>query len=98
MGLRGGTLRWLISYLSKRELQVKIKGVVSDPFIANTGVPQGSHLGPLLFILFINDVRNVLKFAKLLVFADDIKIFSEIRNSYDQMSLQKDLQAIYLWA
>ena len=77
-GLKGGTLRWLMSYLSCRELQVKIKGVESEPFFANTGVPQGSHLGPILFIIFINDIGDKLKIPKILVFADDIKIFTVI--------------------
>ena len=77
---------------------MKIKGILSEPFLVNTGVPQGSHLGPLLFIIFINDVSHGLKFVKILIFADDIKIFSLVNNSYDQMCLQKDLDRIYQWS
>ena len=71
LGLSGGTLKWILSYLSDRELQVKIKGNLSDPFVAPSGVPQGSHLGPLLFILFINDINNELRYVIVLIFADD---------------------------
>ena len=60
-------------YWSSRKFQVKIKGNFSDPFIADTGVSRGSHLGPLRFIIFINDVGINLKFAKILIFADNIK-------------------------
>lgn len=97
-GLSGGTLNWIYSYLSGRELLVRIKGNFSDSFVATSGVPQGSHLGPLLFVLFINDVGNTLKFATILIFADDIKIFARIKNFYDQVCLQKDLDAIYEWS
>lgn len=97
-GLSGGTLKWILSYLTKRELQVRIKGNLSDPFIATSGVPQGSHLGPLLFILFINDVCDSLNFAVVLIFADDIKIFNRVRCFYDQIKLQKDLDLIYNWS
>ena len=79
-------------------LSVRIKRNLSDPFVATSGVPQGSHLGPLLFILFINDVPSGLTFCSILIFADDIKIFSGIKCFYDQICLQRDLDRIYLWA
>ena len=64
-GLEDGTLHWINSYLLNRELSVRIKGNVSDPFLANYEVPQGSHLGALLFILLLMTllvVSNLLNF------------------------------------
>lgn len=98
LGLSGCTLKWIYSFLSNRELQVRIKGNLSDSFVATSGVPQGSHLGPLLFILFINDVCNELSVATVLIFADDIKVFARVSNLYDQVCLQKDLEKIYAWS
>lgn len=97
-GINGSLLRWIESYLSNRELQVRIKGHVSDPFTAKSGVPQGSNLGPLLFILFINDAADSLKNAQILIFADDIKLFSVINSIHDQVLLQKDLDLIINWS
>lgn len=97
-GLSGCSLKWISSFLSDRQLQVRIKGNLSEPFLATSGVPQGSHLGPLLFILFINDVANDLTTATILVFADDIKVSKRVLNLYDQICLQKDLDKIYLWS
>lgn len=96
-GLKGGTLKWSLSYLTSRELRVRVKGKLSDSFVASSGVPQESSLGPLLFILFINDVTDNLKIAKILIFADDVKIVYQINSSYDQVCLQKDLDLIYKW-
>lgn len=98
LGIKGSTLKWIASYLTNRELQVNIKGNFSRPFIVNSGVPQGSHLGPLLFILFINDVVDRVKVAEVLVFADDIKIFLAVNSFYDQVQLQKDLHTIWEWS
>lgn len=97
-GLSGGTLRWIFSYLSNREQVVRIKGHFSEPYVASSGVPQGSHLGPLLFILFINDICKELKFAEVLIFADDIKLFNRVKTVSDQACLQEDLDRIVKWS
>lgn len=97
-GIKGTILKWIASYLSNRELKVNLKGNLSGSFFANSGVPQGSHLGPLLFVLFINDVVCGVKTAEILIFADDIKIYFSIDSFYDQVRLQKDLDAIWEWS
>lgn len=97
MGISGSVLRWFFNYLTNRTMVVRIKGNLSEPFKINSGVPQGSHLGPLLFLLFINDINQNLKFSKILLFADDIKLYSIIKSPLDQSNLQIDLDIIYKW-
>lgn len=63
-----------------------------------SGVPQGYHLAPLLFIWYINDIHYVIKSLNFLIYADDIKIFNQIQTPTDAEDLQNDLQAIYLWS
>ena len=90
-GLTGGTLHW-IAYFKNKELCVGIKANVSDPFLANCGVPQRAHFGPLLFIIFFNDIFSEIKYAKFQIYADKIKIYHCIYKyiyiANDQMMLQ----------
>ena len=64
-------------------------GNLSDFSIADCGVPNASHLGPLLFIIFIIDVGDVIKTSKFQVYADDIKIYFRIKTLVDQVESQK---------
>ena len=88
---------WLSSFLSGRYLRVKYKECYSSRFLALSGVPQGSHLGPLLFNLFINDICNVFVHSKFLLYADDLKIFLSVRNRDDSLLLQHDLDRLSDW-
>lgn len=95
-GIGGPMLKWLDSYLRNRTLIVKCNGSTSLPFKVSSGVPQGSHLGPLLFNLFINDVALVI-LTSFLMFADDIKIFGNVSSVQGQIELQQSLSNIAGW-
>lgn len=90
-------LLWLRSYLENRSQCVRVKGCISRPILITTGIPQGSHLGPLLFTAFINDIGAELVNSRFLLFADDLKLFKVIRNVSDQCSLQSDLRILESW-
>ena len=62
-----------------------------------SGVPAGSTLGPLLFLIFIDDITEVVKRAIVLLFADDIKIYIEIKTSCDTFLLQRDIDNLLKW-
>ena len=96
-GIRNQLLEWISSYLSDRKQYVRFKGTISRTVYATSGVPQGSHLGPLLFNLFINDIRKFIRNAMVLLYADDMKIFMKIDNDSKHMMLQEDLDKVYNW-
>ena len=76
-GLIGKILTWLTDFLSDRLQRVVLNGEVSEWLEVTSGVPQGSVLGPLLFVLYINDIAEDIQ-RDLEVFADDTKIYSII--------------------
>lgn len=96
-GIAHNLIKWIDSYLTERVQFVKINDSFSKPVKVHSGVPQGSHLGPLIFILFLNDITKCVKFARCLIYADDLKIFSSIHNVHDAINLQKDIDAISHW-
>ena len=73
-GIRGISNNWFKSYLSNRQQCVSINGYNSELVAMNCGVPQGSVLGPLLFLLYINDLNQAIKFCKVHHFADDTNL------------------------
>lgn len=84
------------SYLQERPQYVSYNGYNSFKYEATSGVPQGSNLGPLLFILFINDLSSIIQCHQLF-FADDLKVFTEIHTLNDCQKLQDDLDRIQTW-
>lgn len=75
-GITGTALEWFTSYLSNRKQYVEIEGVCSTQEIIQTGVPQGSILGPILFLIYINDIHNASDAFNYILFADDTNLIS----------------------
>jgi hypothetical protein len=100
LGIGGQLYRWLRDFLSGRSIRVVLNGQVSSTAKINAGVPQGSILGPTLFLVFINDLSNVVQ-SQIDMFADDTTL-SAVSSSRSRLSiyqsLQSDLDNISLWA
>ena len=90
-GFCGNILKWFSSYLSNRYQQTTVLGATSRRLAVTSGVPQGSILGPLLFLLYENHLANNVTNSSVATFADDTKIFKVIRSISDAASLQQDL-------
>lgn len=88
---------WFRSYLSSRRNFVRVSGFMSEPFFSSSGVPQGSNLGPLLFLCFVNDIVFSVKNSKVLLFADDIKLFRQVRSHSECALLQNDVCEVSKW-
>ena len=96
-GIIGNTYQWISSFLSDRHQKVVIDNVSSDSVPVVSGVPQGTVLGPILFIIYMNDVIENIKHSKIWLFADDIILYKEITTFRDAQQLQEDLESLQLW-
>jgi len=88
-GIRGNTQQWITSFLSDRSQCVLINGTCSPPLPVISGVPQGTVLGPLLFLLYINDITDNVS-CEIRLFADDCILYRPIISLADRAILQKD--------
>lgn len=97
-GVQELDLQWFESYLSNRKQFTRIDGVDSSIQNINTGVPQGSCLGPLLFLVYINDLPYSVKNAKVSIYADDTSLALKSENiSQLTAALNYDLRNLHLW-
>ena len=96
-GITGDVLRWIGEWLKDREQRVVINGIMSAWIYVVSGVHQGSILGPLLFLIFVNDIdKNIVN--KLLKFADDTKLCGKVSSDSDVDQMQADLRQLFDWS
>ena len=98
MGIRGKLHKWLTAFLKNREQYVLVDGHKSTVEKVLSGVPQGTVLGPLMFILYINDITKYIRNCYIKIFADDSKIVKAINSLEDRELFSKDIQAVSEWA
>ena len=92
------SITWIKNFLTDRKQRVKINSVCSDWLPCLSGVPQGSVLGPLLFVLFTIDLPDIVFHAKIKMYADDVKIYLPVFDLSSHALLQEDLNRIVAWA
>ena len=90
-------IKWVESFLNNRTQKVIVNGTESKCHHVTSGIPQGSVLGPILFVIYINDMPEMVESSTYL-FADDTKIFREIREEKDEKMLQADLDNLQSWS
>lgn len=95
-GVRGNTLKWIKSFLDNRSQSVVLNGTSSDAIPVSSGVPQGSVLGPLLFLAYINDLPHNIS-SKVRLFADDTAVYLTLTSADQSVTLQNDLKLLEKW-
>ncbi|CAH8441030.1 unnamed protein product [Dicrocoelium dendriticum] len=96
-GIGDPVLGWIDNFLVQRHLNVRVRSNLSESIEVQCGVPQGSVLGPRLFLVFINDLASVLP-SNCLLFADNLKVWRTIAAVKDHIVLQEDLDKAYTWS
>ena len=97
IGIRGPVLNWIEAFLRGRQQRVVVEGHHSTWSPVTSGVPQGSILGPLIFLIFINDIGDDLTSTTKL-FADDCALYRQIKSSNDTKILQNDVNRLHSWS
>ena len=96
-GVTGNLLGWFADYLNNRRQRVVVDGVASRWAPVTSGVPQGSILGPVLFVIFINDIFEVTDGTSPALFADDTKVYKDVRSVTDCEKLQQTIDKLDIW-
>ena len=94
IGVRGSLLSWIDSFLKNRQQRVVINNTLSSWKKVTSGVPQGSILGPLLFLVYVNDIGNGL-ISTTKLFADDCALYRKVNSAQDVRCLQQDLNHLF---
>ena len=97
-GINGIPLEWFTSYFTGRSQYVEIDGVSSNVLSLSTGVPQGSILGPLLFLIYMNDIPYCTKYFNFILYADDTTLSNTIQiPSMSPLDINDELAKVYDW-
>jgi ribonuclease P/MRP protein subunit RPP40 len=97
-GIVGDLYLWIAAFLANRKQRVVLENILSDYTDVVSGVPQGSVLGPLLFLLFVNDLPNLLKEVTCKLFADDVKLYLARTPQDDNSTMQSAIDILMKWA
>ena len=98
LGVGGKVGKWITSFLSDRVQSVIVEGVPSNNAPVKSGVPQGSVIGPILFLIMMGDIDKTVKDSFVSSFADDTRVGHKVSSTSDEADLQEDLNRIYLFA
>ena len=96
-GIGNDVISWIEKWLTHIRQRVIVDGEISNWKSVLSGVPQGSVLGPILFLIYINDLEDDIS-SKVLKFADDTKVFRNVTNDSDKQRLQDDLDKLVKWS
>ena len=96
-GIEGDIANWIEDFITGRKQRVQINGQQSSWADVTSGVPQGSVLGPLLFVIFINDLPEAVN-CSVKLYADDTKIYAVIKNALDSRKLQEEINKLFRWS
>ena len=96
-GINGDTHNWITSFLSNRKQRDSVNGALSDTTDVTSGVPQGSVMGPILFLLYINDINENIQ-SSIRLFADDSIIYRKLNSNIGHQILQIDLIQLEKWS
>ena len=97
LGINGKVGQWIHCFLTKRKQLVLVNGARSQPSEVISGVPQGSVLGPLLFLILLGDIDEGITNAFLSSFADDTRILNQTNTPLEVANFQEDLDSVYKW-
>ena len=96
-GIGGSTFNWIAAFLHERTQRVVLNGCKSKSATVISGVPQGTVLGPLLFLIYINDIVANIK-SEIRLFADDCILYRKIATAHDCQILQQDMDSLFQWS